>query len=174
MATLQETLSAIPLFEGLEPAEIDRLVEIGRVEYFGAGGTILAEGEEGPRLLVILEGRVEVLREDAGGVPRSIGVCGAGEVLGEISLLLELPRSATVRALDDLKCFTMDRNTFQEMVDAGDPAALKMGMALARSLASRLLTLNDRVLDLLSASEEGARLHDRFASERQTLFRLWN
>ncbi|MCB9679207.1 MAG: cyclic nucleotide-binding domain-containing protein [Alphaproteobacteria bacterium] len=173
MSLMQDTLSNIPLFEGLDSGELDRIAEIGRVEYFPAGKTILEEGEAGPRLLVILSGRVDVLRADPSGVQRSIAVCGPGDVLGEISLLLELPRSATVRALDDLKCFTMDRGSFQDMVDAGDPAALKMGMSLARSLATRILTLNTKVLKLLADTEDGTRLHDRFESERQTLFRLW-
>ena len=174
MSTMQDTLSDVPLFAELDDAELLRIAEIGRVEYFNRGATILAEGEHGPRLLVILDGSVEILRADPNGVDRSVGTATTGDVLGEISLLLELPRSASVRALDDIKCFTMDRTSFQEMVKAGDPAALKLGMALARTLATRLLALNDRVLSLLNAVDDGTRLHDQFGAERQTLFRLWN
>jgi len=172
--SLDNTLADVPLFRGLDESELGRIEEIGRIEYFNAGSTVMAQGELGPRLLVVLEGRVDILKTDAAGIERSIGQAAAGEVLGEISLLLDLPRSATVRALEDLRCFAMNRASFREMVDTGDPAALKIGMALARSLAARLVLLNDRVLDLLSATEDGTRLEDRFASERQSLFRLWN
>ncbi len=153
--SIEETLATVVLFESLTDEEVGRIASIGRVEYFKRDATVFAEGENGPRLLIVLEGRVDVLRADASGVKRSIGIVGPGEVLGEISLLLELPRSATVQALDELKCFTMDRSTFQAMVDEGDPAALKLGMALARGLASRLLTLNDRFLQVLSEGDGG-------------------
>ena len=158
--SIEETLGTVALFEGLTDDEIRRIASIGRVEYFNQDATLFAEGELGPRLLVVLEGRVDVLRSDAAGVRRSVGSVGPGEALGEISLLLELPRSATVRALDDLKCFTMDRTSFTDLVDAGDPAALKLGMALARGLATRLLKLNDRMLGLLAESDAGTNLHD--------------
>jgi CRP/FNR family transcriptional regulator len=158
--SIEETLATVALFEGLTDEEVARIAAIGRVEYFARDATLFSEGEEGPRLLVVLEGRVDILRADPSGVKRSVGVSGPGEVLGEVSLLLELPRSATVRALEDLKCFTMNRNAFQDMVDDGDPAALKLGIALARGLATRLLTLNDRVLGLLAEGDRGRSLHD--------------
>lgn len=171
MSVLNEILAEIPLFARLQPDELSRIVEIGRVEYFSQSSVILAEGDDGPRLLVVLEGRVDVQRADATGVQRSISVLGPGEVLGEIALLLDLPRTATVVALEDLKCFTMDRSAFQGMVNDGDPAAVRIVMELARTLGRRVVTLNDRVLELLS-SESG--MHEQFANERQSLFRLWS
>lgn len=175
MSSLRERLTATALLRRLEPDELDRLIEIGRIEYFAEGAELMAQGEAGLRLLVVLDGEAEVLRAGSSGAARPIAVVGAGEVLGEIGLLLDVPCTATVRALSELKCFTMDRAAYQELVDCGDLAGLKLGMELARTLASRLLKLNDRVLSLLSAAdEEGLTLHDRFGVERQEIFRLWN
>lgn len=174
MSTVRDALARTTLLAPLTSDELDRLVEIGRIEYFPKGAMVLEQGDLGPRLLVVLDGKVEVSRADAAGVSRVLGVAGPGEVLGEIGLLLEVPRTASARTLTELKCFTMDRVAFQEMLDATDPAALKLGIQIARTLANRLLQLNDRVLALLAAADEdGLTLHDRFGIERQELYRLW-
>lgn len=174
MSSIRDALARTALLSPLSADEIDRLVAIGRVEYFARDAVVLEQGEHGLRLLVVLAGEVEVVRADANGVSRTVGVAGPGEVLGEISLLLGRPRTATVRAQTELKCFAMDRSAFQDLVEASDPAALKLGMQIARTLAGRLLTLNDRVLALLSAADdEGLTLHARFGIERQELYRLW-
>lgn len=175
MSTVREALARTALLAPLSTDELDRLVEIGRIEYFPRDALVLEQGDVGPRLLVVLDGRAEVSRADGSGVARVLGDVGPGDVIGEMALLLDLPRSASVRALTELKCFTMDQVAYQEMVDASDPAALKLGMQIARTLASRLLLLNDRVLGLLAAADdEGLTLHDRFGVERQELYRLWS
>ena len=80
-------------------------------------------------------------------------VRGSGEVIGEMSLLLDLPRTATVRACDDIRVFAMDRAAFEQLVEDGDVAALKFGMALSRVLASRVVDLNSKLVAL--ARERG-------------------
>ena len=134
---------------------------------------LLEEGTVGPRLMVILEGEVEVLRLDPSGVQRPIATLGEGEVLGELSLLLELPRTASVVARRDLRVFSMDRAVFNRMVDEGDPAALRFGLELSRVLASRLVQLNGTVVDLLMAAEGSEPLRERIGEARQEIFRLW-
>lgn len=176
MADLLSILSLTELFADMAPDEIDRLTEVGRVEYWPKNSMVLEEGAYGPRMLVLLEGKVEVLRKDKTGGQRQLAEFGEGEVLGEMSLLLDLPRAASVRALTDLKVFAMDRVAFKSMVDANDPAALKLGLALSRILASRLMALNDKVVDLLHRLDEvevGGRV-DEFAKARQELFSLWD
>ena len=169
-----EQLAATPLFQGLTPAEIQRIVEVGRIEYWREGAFVLEEGDVGPRMMVLLTGEVEILRRDDQGIQRVIATAGPGEILGEMSLLLDLPRTATVRALGELRCFAMDRTAFEEMVDGGDPAILKFGLQLSRALASRLLTLNDRVVRLIAASDtQDPELAAQYGSARQELFTLW-
>ncbi len=172
MTDLADTLRGIPLFHGLPESELRRLGDLGRVEYWQEGALILEEGAVGPRMMVILEGQVEILRRDGSGVQRSIAELGAGEILGEMSFLLDLPRTATVRAVTALKVFAMDRTAFLELVEAGDAACLKLGFALSRVLAVRLTRLNDRVAELLGHVESGTR--ERFHEARQDLFNLWD
>ncbi len=168
-----EILSALHQTELLQPLsadEVGRLAEVGRIEYWQEDALVLEEGAMGPRMMVILDGQVEVLRRDIGGVQRAIARLGPGDVLGEMSLLLELPRTATVRALSELKVFVMDRQAFLEMVELSDPSVLKLGLELSRVLAKRLTLLNDKVLELL---RESADVRERFGEARQEVFHLW-
>ncbi len=169
----EEIMSALQQTELLQPLsgeEVGRLVEVGRVEYWQEDALVLEEGTTGPRMMVILSGQVEVLRRDDGGVQRAIARLGPGDVLGEMSLLLDLPRTATVRALSDLKVFAMDRAAFLEMVELSDPSVLKLGLELSRVLAKRLTLLNDKVLELLRENED---VRERFGEARQEVFHLW-
>lgn len=150
---IRDALADIDLFAPLGPDGIDRLVEVGRVEYWNAGSNVFEEGQSGPRMMVVLKGHAEVFRTDPGGVVRSLSQVGSGDVLGEMSMLLGEPATATVRAVDELKVFSMDCKAFQQMVDRGDPAALRFGLELARSMSMRLIRLNDIVLHLLMEVE---------------------
>ena len=130
----------------------------------------MEEHTVGPRLVILLDGEADIVRRDEKGVERTIARVGKGEVLGEIGLLLDLPRSATVRARTPITLFAMDRQAFRERVADGDLAALKLGYALSKILAGRLLQLNRRVTELLAENEE---LRDRFKRSRQEVFPLW-
>jgi CRP-like cAMP-binding protein len=161
------------IFQGLTPEEVGRIVDVGRVEYWQAEARVLEEGSQGPRLMVLLEGTVEVLRSDTSGTGRVIAQLGPGEILGEMSLLLDLPRTATVRALTALRVFAMDRTAFEKMVQSGDPAVLKLGLELSKMLALRVMRLNERVVHLLAASDAHEPLRQEFGQARQELFNLW-
>ena len=164
-------LTRLDLFRGLTEDDGRRIAELGRIEYWKEGALVLEEGAFGPRMMVLIEGEVEILRRDANGVERSIGRVGPGEALGEMSLLLDLPRTATVRAQSDLKVFAMDREAFLERVRAADPAVLRLGFELSRALARRLMGLNERVLSLLAENDE---MRHRFGEARQQVFQLWD
>jgi len=168
-----QALGQTEVFRTLSAEEISRIVDVGRVEYWQADALVLEEGSYGPRLMVLLEGQVEILRKDATGAQHTIAALGAGEILGEMSLLLDMPRTATVRALTALRVFAMDRAAFEKLVEGGDPAVLKFGLALSRVLAHRVVRLNERVVDLLVASEGAEPLHHEFSKARQELFNLW-
>jgi CRP-like cAMP-binding protein len=169
-AEIAQLLARLDLFRGLTADERERISELGRIEYWSEGALVLEEGAYGPRMMVLLEGEVEILRRDPSGTERAIARVRAGEALGEMSLLLDLPRTATVRALGALKVFAMDRQAFLERVAVSDPAVLKLGFELSRTLARRLMRLNDRVIELVAENED---LRRRFGDARQEVFELW-
>lgn len=147
---LARLLGQTALCRDLSRAELLRVAEAGRVERWPQGATVMEEGAQGPRVVVLLEGRVDVVKRAADGAERVLAEVGPGGVLGEMTLVHSQPRSATVRAAEPLRVFAMDHHTFQEMVEDADPAALKMGLAIARVLAGRVVALNDKIVDLLA------------------------
>lgn len=170
---LARQLGRTGLCQGLSRQELVRVAEAGRVERWPEGGVVMEEGAAGPRVVVLLDGVVEVLKRDDRGDERVIAEVGPGGVLGEMGLLSDHPRSATVRAKSPLRLFAMDRATYLEMVEDGDPAALRMGLALARVLAGRVESLNDRVVDLLERVPDEEPVQ-QFAAYRNRLFTRWD
>lgn len=148
MTSTLEQLARTSLCRALSREELHRLVEAGRFETWPVNSVIMEEGSSGPRLVILIEGDVAIYKRDDNEVTQQIATAGAGAVLGEMSLLREQPRSATVRALSPLRLFAIDRRNFEEMARDGDPAALKVGLAIARVLAARVEALNQRVMAL--------------------------
>jgi NADH dehydrogenase len=85
-----------------------------RREYFEPGQVIFREGDRGDWLYVVTEGEVEVVREGAGGAT-SLRRLGRGECFGEIALVSDRPRSATVRAVSASNVLAVDRDAFQAL-----------------------------------------------------------
>ncbi|MBX2797340.1 MAG: cyclic nucleotide-binding domain-containing protein [Myxococcales bacterium] len=168
---LHALLRATDLFSALDPPAVARVAEVGRVEHWTKGAVVLEEGAFGPRMMVILQGSVEILRRDGAGVQRAITTLSSGDVLGELSLLLDLPRTATVRAQQEVQLFALDREAFVDLVRVEDPTFLLLGYHLSRTLARRLIALNDRTVSLLAENDE---LKERFGEARGELFELWD
>lgn len=137
------------LTDNLSLEEIERLSQVGSIERWSAEEVLIEEGSTGPRLLVLLRGNVEVVKQAGDGSSHVLATLSEGSVLGEMSLLQDAPRSATVRAISSVAAFSMDRQTFQEMLDRGDSIAYKLSYRIARVLARRVDELNRRVVQLI-------------------------
>ena len=97
---------------------------------FSQGEAIFTEGEPGNKTMYLIEkGRVEVLKGDA-----VVARLGAGEPIGEMSLLLDEPRSATVRALNSVEALEITGENFGEIL-AKRPG---IGWTIMKALAQRL------------------------------------
>jgi NADH dehydrogenase len=92
----------------------DRALGVRR-EYFEPGQVIFREGDRGDWLYVITEGEVEVLKTVPGGGEQPVRRLGVGECFGEIALVSDMARSATVRAISATNVLAVDREAFQAM-----------------------------------------------------------
>ncbi len=108
---------------------------------FKAGQTIFAEGDEADAGYVIEEGQIEVRRSGDQGIPTVLAVLGQGQCVGEMSLLLQQPRSATAIAKADVRLRRFTRETFAETV-AADP---KFAITMLQQLAERLYQADRRL-----------------------------
>ncbi len=88
---------------------------------FGAGQTILTQGEAGDAAYLVRNGLVELRRKVGGGPERKIRRLGPGCVFGEAALLEKLPRSATAVAVEPAVCEIIDAETFERLVASAPP-----------------------------------------------------
>jgi len=107
------TLARIPLFAGLPAGTREWAARRMIRRQYGAGETIVRQGDIGDTFYVIVRGNVEIDVENGGRVTTRRS--GPGDVFGEIALLQNIPRTATVRAADTLTLYTLSREDFQDL-----------------------------------------------------------
>ena len=124
-----ETLRKVPLFSGLESRDLERIADSFKERKYSAGDTIAGEGEGGAGFFVIGEGAARVTVNDA-----DRGTLGPGDYFGEIALIDEGARTATVTAETDMTCYAMTFWEFRPIVETDARIAWKLVQALARKL----------------------------------------
>lgn len=110
-------LGTIPLLAGLAPRLHSELARRFVFERHEAAVDIVREGERGDRFFVIARGKVEVV-VTAGATEKRLGVLADGDFFGELALLSDAPRVATVRTLQASSFLTLAKRDFQELLDA--------------------------------------------------------
>ena len=125
-ASTLAALRAMPLFAGLAGDALGAVAAGFLSERFAAGSDIVRQGEPGDKLYLIAQGQVEVLRESGDG-PRRVGTLGAGDYFGEMALVADQPRAATVRTLQTTQLFSLGRPDFAALL--GSQPALRAAVA---------------------------------------------
>ena len=124
-----ETLKQVPLFSGLENRDLERIADSFKERKYSAGDTIASEGQGGAGFFVIAEGTANVTVQ---GQDR--GTLGPGNYFGEIALIDEGARTATVTAETDMTCYAMTFWEFRPIVETDARIAWKLVQALAHKL----------------------------------------
>ena len=119
-------LRAQPIFAPLGPAELEHLAAHLVPMHVNAGTAVIRQGEPGHHFFIVVEGRVSI---EVDGRP--VREEGPGESFGEIALLRDVPRTATVRAVDETELMSLERRAFLEAV-TGQPAAATAAEAVVR------------------------------------------
>ncbi len=136
-----DLLGEVWLFHNANKASLEKLAAFAFNREYKAGDVIMEEGQTGNGMYMITEGKVEVLKGDLAS-PQRVAELGKGEVFGEMALLDELPRSASVRALEDTTCIGIDRFLFISQLQK-DPA---VAITMIQVLAERLREANENLM----------------------------
>lgn len=123
------SLKEIPLFRGMPSANLLPIADACTEVSFSAGATIFRQGDPGDTLYVLLDGHVDILRDEA-----VINTLGAGECFGEIAVLGETARTATATAVDTILTLVLEAPRFRRIVgETGE-----IGLAVIQALNDRL------------------------------------
>ncbi len=109
--TKTATLAALPLFEALSRKELEQLAMMTDDLEFPAGKVLCRQGDLGSEFLVIIEGEAEVTKD---GAP--VATLGPGDYFGEIALVEDVRRTATVTAATSLRFFILTRQAFRSLL----------------------------------------------------------
>jgi CRP/FNR family transcriptional regulator, cyclic AMP receptor protein len=126
-----DLLKQTPLFENLSAGEIDILAQSTRIQTYRTGQVILREGRVGAAFYILVSGSVEVVKSRSGSEPVVLATLGAGEFFGEIATMQHVPRSASVRALQETTCLVIWRLDFDSYLRRFPDVAAKVASAFS-------------------------------------------
>jgi CRP-like cAMP-binding protein len=129
---LEQQLASVPLVAGLDARIRRRLAETGKRRTYAADEEIVREGSTGTALYIVLNGTARVLR---GG--EAIGEVGAGDFFGELALIEEHPRSASVVAVTETECLLFPAWEFTALLQEHPEIAVPIMRALIGRLHRR-------------------------------------
>ncbi|MDP9375020.1 MAG: cyclic nucleotide-binding domain-containing protein [Chloroflexota bacterium] len=142
METIERGLGRVPFLQGLSAAERRRIAEKVEVRDYPAGATIVAQGDEGRTLYIILSGRVRVVRhrrsgEEGANRATTLAEFGPGEFFGEMALLEQTPRTADVIALTPTTCALLGQEIFRDDLLGNHEVAAALLATLSRRLRAQ-------------------------------------
>jgi CRP-like cAMP-binding protein len=129
-----ELMKAVPLFAGCSKAELQKIAALADELDLGDGATLIREGERGREFIVIVDGTVRVTR---GG--KSVRDLGAGDFIGEIALVSDVPRTATVTATSPVRLLVVTDRAFRGLIEQMPSIATKVLQSLGQRLHSDAL-----------------------------------
>jgi CRP/FNR family cyclic AMP-dependent transcriptional regulator len=131
----EDILSRVDLFSTLDKKELQEIAKNCQERTFSAGSTLFSQGDPGVALYVLTQGNVRISQaNNPDRAEEVIGNASVGEVLGEMALLDELPRSATVVAAEDVTVLVLPVWEFRSILRSHPDIALKMLAVLSRRL----------------------------------------
>jgi nucleotide-binding universal stress UspA family protein len=133
-ARVSELLAQAPLFAALSQEDREHIGETARIRTYQRGEFIVREGEMATGCFIIASGRVEVTRGERSSHPTVLTTLGAGEFFGEMAVIDDHPRSASVRALEETECVAIGRVEFLEAIQRRPQIAVQMLPVLVRRL----------------------------------------
>jgi diguanylate cyclase (GGDEF)-like protein len=145
MPSTLELLARVPMFADLDADDLRDIAETTRLESFSEGENIFEIGEPGRSLFILTEGAVQV-RHPGPDSHFELAEFGPGDFFGEMALLNDSPRSATVRALGPVEALVLDKVDFRRLVE-GKP---HVGFKLLEVLSERIRHADEQIHHLTS------------------------
>lgn len=111
-----EFLKTVTMFEKLNDITLRQIADVLKISEFQRNEKIIKQGEVGDKFYLIVNGNVSVTQNSLTGSARELVQLGAGKYFGELALISNEPRKANVIAIDDVICYTIDKQTFTSVL----------------------------------------------------------
>ncbi len=149
-AEMIELLRTVPLFSSLKKKEINFLAEIVREIEYPANTVLFYEGDLGDRLYIIIDGKLEAVKAFGSSEEHLLGVCAAGEYVGEMCFFNPSGvRSATVRTLTLVRLLELRRDDFEGLLHRRP----SISYAIAQRLTERMLNSESKFICTLAEKD---------------------
>jgi len=115
---MKEILQNIPFFAELTEEDLQAIIDKIQMQYFDADHVIFNEGDFGDVMYVIKRGQVQVIRNNT-----ILAVLKDGQFFGEMALVSDEPRNATIKTVTDLEVLTLDKDDFKRLLETNPSIA---------------------------------------------------
>ena len=139
-----EALKLVPFFHNLNQEEVENLAKRLVPRRFSANQIIFHHGDPGGLLYIIGKGKVKITHSTPDGQEAMLAIFGSGDFFGELALLDDSPRSATVEALEPTDTMTLHREDFIRFISNNPDFALHV----LKTLAQHIRRLNNQLSDI--------------------------
>lgn len=140
-----ETLKCVPLFNGIDAAKLKLLAFISDRLNFSAGEHLCDQGEAGDCAYIIMDGGADVVVETPDG-PTKVAEVSVNDVVGEIAILCDVPRTATIVASSEMETLAISKDNFLKLLREFPD----MSLEVMRVLGQRLDRMNRELVALRS------------------------
>ena len=144
-ATREAILRRVPILGAVPDDALAQLASASHLTTVAKGEILFVEGEPSTRMFVVLSGRVRIFRNSEAGAELVLSHAGPGESIGELSVIDELPRSASAQALERSRVISVPADRMREVLSASPSAML----AVARHLAVTVRRLTGTTSDFI-------------------------
>ena len=142
--TAAEALQLVPFFNKLAPSDIETLAQRLVIRRFSAGQIIFHHGDPGGLLYIISRGRIKVTHATPDGQEALLAIMGTGDFFGELALLDDSPRSATVEAMETTETLTLHRDDFIRFINNNPSFSLHV----LQTMAQNIRRMNNQISDI--------------------------
>jgi CRP-like cAMP-binding protein len=154
MEEMRNRIQEFPLIKGLSPRQVDSLIAISQREFFAKDEVLIEQGSEEHDLFFVLRGRALITMSNHADENVGMAEAGVGEMLGEVSLLIDSPHSASVIAMEPMEVMRITRHSLAALMASDLALAARLWHRLAQLLGDRLRDSNVRYLKRASEIQD--------------------
>jgi CRP/FNR family transcriptional regulator, cyclic AMP receptor protein len=144
----EDALARVDLFSRLRFKELTEVAKCCRVAKYSPGSVLISQGEKGAGLFILTKGTVRITRRNSpDGAEEVLGTAGIADIIGEMALLDDLPRSATVTAVDEVSVLQLPFGDFRMILRQILSTEPDAGLELLATLSLRVRKAEQRAYD---------------------------